>query len=603
MRPDHGVAKEAGRRAPAVPHRPTGPSGVQGAGAPGTSVGVIALQRSAGNAAVAALLHTPASGGPGLDGPLAVQRCGPAHPDCGCSPEERRAAEAAEDTETAVPPVQREVPGGGGGVEAHLRSARFTPSAKLELCFQDRARVRRGDPDTDAVQRVQEALLALPAKTGRSYDLGEKGADGVYGAKTAAAVVKFKSDEALGSTQFDDVGPGTMRRLDELFASGDGPLPPCPVPIPITTSFADGAGGAKAKVGALPIPGVSCQVVKPPVPPAPTVTDFATIPDAERRKIRIAADSKVPVEFDKRYSTLDKDGTPFQDTHVGAIVFGSGITDQTVQAGLSRVAGALHTSTPALLAKSRTVEMLVRDGFDKSKSPGTPIPGGIFRFTRFTLGTADTTLVERIGNVPPAPGPAPNNKAAAIAALRAKFSNLVFVDDLVRADQLPAIDTALTLARRAVGRLPQFELDISPGVTKTGEDGIWDTTVPTVDPITQPGVVRGQQLKLFANAFRGQHRPQPAGRPGAGGLDGHPRGRPRHRLREQGARDPVRRRAPQRRRRQDAQSGHRLRCQSGRGFPRGPRALLHVLGDPGTQPTGHVRVHAGQLLTPTPPGR
>ena len=51
--------------------------------------------------------------------------------------------------------------------------------------------------------------------------------------------------------------------------------------------------------------------------------------------------------------------------------------------------------------------------------------------------------------------------------------------------------------------MPQFELDISPGVTKTGEDGIWDTTVPTVDPITQPGVVRGQQLKLFANAFRG----------------------------------------------------------------------------------------------------
>lgn len=74
---------------------------------------------------------------------------------------------------------------------------------------------------------------------------------------------------------------------------------------------------------------------------------------------------------------------------------------------------------------------------------------------------------------------------------------------LVRADQLLVITTALTLARWAVGRLPQFELDISPGVTKTGEDGVWDTTVPTVDPITPPGVVRGQQLKLFANAFRG----------------------------------------------------------------------------------------------------
>ncbi len=490
-----GVAKDAGRRTPPTPHRPTGTSSAT----TGTSTGLIALQRSAGNAAVAALLQTP---GPG--GPVAVQRCGLAHPDCGCSPEERRAAETADDTESAPQSVQREVPGGGGGVEVHLRSARFSPSAKLELCFQDRARLRRGDPDTDAVQRVQEALLALPAKTGRSYDLGEKGADGIYGSKTAAAVVKFKTDEALGSTQFDDVGPGTMRRLDELFASGDGPLPPCPVPIPITTSFADGPDGAKAKVGALPIPGVNCQIVRPPVPPGPvtTPTDFATIPDAERRKIRSTADSKVPVEFDKRYSPVDVTNNPLPDTHVGTMVFAAAISDQAVRDGLSRVAGALHTSAPPVLGMSRTLEMLVRNGFDRRPTPGVVIPGGIFRFTRFTLGTTDMTLVERIGGVPPAPGPAPN-KAAASAALIAKFTNLVFIDDLVRADQLPVIDAALTRATRAVGQLPQFELDISPGVTKTGEDGIWDTTVPTVDPITQPGVRRGQQLKLFANAFRG----------------------------------------------------------------------------------------------------
>ena len=196
-----------------------------------------------------------------------------------------------------------------------------------------------------------------------------------------------------------------MRRLDELFASGDGPLPPCPVPIPITTSFADGPGGAKAKVGALPIPGVNCQVVKPPVPPAPvtTPTDFATIPEAERRKIRSTADSKVPVEFDKRYSPLDRSGSPFQDAHVGTLVFAAGITDQAVKDGLSRVAGTLHTSSPPVLGMSRTLEMLVRNGFDNRPTPGVVIPGGIFRFTRFTLGTADMTLVERIGGVPPRP--------------------------------------------------------------------------------------------------------------------------------------------------------------------------------------------------------
>jgi hypothetical protein len=59
-------------------------------------------------------------------------------------------------------------------------------------------------------------------------------------------VKKFKADENLGSTQFGDVGPGTMHRLDQLFsaeptppapACPDGPvnmeaepLPPIPVP-------------------------------------------------------------------------------------------------------------------------------------------------------------------------------------------------------------------------------------------------------------------------------------------------------------------------------------------------------------------------------------
>jgi hypothetical protein len=79
----------------------------------------------------------------------------------------------------------------------------------------------------------------------------------------------------------------------------------------------------------------------------------------------------------------------------------------------------------------------------------------------------------------------------------------MLVGDLVEAKQIPVIDSALTLAAKAVAKLPQWELNISPGVSATGEDGLWDTTVPQVDPITQPGVQRGQQLKLFGDAFRG----------------------------------------------------------------------------------------------------
>ena len=178
---------------------------------------------------------------------MVVQRCGPAHPDCGCSPEERRAAETADDTEPAPQPVQREVPGGGGGVEVHLRSARFTPSAKLELCFQDRARLRRGDPDTDAVQRVQEALLALPAKTGAHLRPRREGRGRRLRGKNRRRIVKFKSDEALGSTQFDDVGPGTMRRLDGHLRERRRPAAAVPGPDPDHDVVRGRAGGPRRR--------------------------------------------------------------------------------------------------------------------------------------------------------------------------------------------------------------------------------------------------------------------------------------------------------------------------------------------------------------------
>lgn len=142
---------------------------------PGDPYGLLSLQRQAGNRAVAALVA-------------------------------QRLAEG-----------EAEAPG--------LQAERFSPSAKLQACLRDKARVREHDPDTDATVRVQSALLDLPAKTGNAYDLGPSGADGVYGAKTAAAVRKFKQDENLGFTQFGDVGPGTMRRLDEIFKGGSAPPP------------------------------------------------------------------------------------------------------------------------------------------------------------------------------------------------------------------------------------------------------------------------------------------------------------------------------------------------------------------------------------------
>jgi peptidoglycan hydrolase-like protein with peptidoglycan-binding domain len=83
-----------------------------------------------------------------------------------------------------------------------------TPDPTLEAVFEDRARLRAGSPK-DAVSKVQAALIDA------GYDLGPTGADGIYGGKTATAVKKFKHNEHLGSEEFGDVGPGTMRRLDE----------------------------------------------------------------------------------------------------------------------------------------------------------------------------------------------------------------------------------------------------------------------------------------------------------------------------------------------------------------------------------------------------
>lgn len=141
--------------------------------------------------------------------------------------------------------VQRKLDTGG----ADLQSDRFSPSAKLEACFDDRARLRRNDPDTDAVRRIQAALLELETTTGRSYDLGPAGVDGFYGPKTEAAIKKFKADENLGFTQYGDVGPGTMRRLDQIFAGGGGKIDP--VPPEVDPLITDGPPGVQ--VGPTPV--------------------------------------------------------------------------------------------------------------------------------------------------------------------------------------------------------------------------------------------------------------------------------------------------------------------------------------------------------------
>lgn len=79
----------------------------------------------------------------------------------------------------------------------------------------------------DSVTRVQQALL-----TWRSDVLAKFGADGDYGDESAGAVRTFKIDE-LGvpaAEVIDDVGPLTVKRLDEIQEAAEAP----PVPPPVT---------------------------------------------------------------------------------------------------------------------------------------------------------------------------------------------------------------------------------------------------------------------------------------------------------------------------------------------------------------------------------
>jgi peptidoglycan hydrolase-like protein with peptidoglycan-binding domain len=164
---------------------------------------VLQLQRTHGNQAVQRWLE-----------PSRVQRCGGAsHAGCPCAEEERPPIAARQ------PLVQRTL---GDGHD--LTSPRFAGEPQLEACYDDEARltVGAGGP---AVVKVQQALVD------RGYDLGPDAGSGRYGAPTWNAVKSFKADEHLGWEHMGDVGPGTMRRLNELFAA-PGPTPPGPLPGP-----------------------------------------------------------------------------------------------------------------------------------------------------------------------------------------------------------------------------------------------------------------------------------------------------------------------------------------------------------------------------------
>ena len=122
----------AGRPSLGQTQRSALPLGRPGAGASPAALQALRLQRQAGNTAVARLLtaRRPAQ----RSQPLTVSRCGPDHPDCGCSEEERAAAEP----DRAPTSIQRDGPPWGNFPSLDQKDP-FGRSAALDkLTFTDR---------------------------------------------------------------------------------------------------------------------------------------------------------------------------------------------------------------------------------------------------------------------------------------------------------------------------------------------------------------------------------------------------------------------------------------------------------------------------------
>jgi hypothetical protein len=132
------------------------------------------------------------------------------------------------------------IAGAGIGLKTDLTASQFAGDTDLEDCLDDLARLtmdaskepaeKRLVSRGSAVVKLKDALIALSFIGPHKYDLGPHGDSSdpnydVYDFHTWEAIRAFKRNYNLGAYDWGDVGPGTMRKLDELFRK---PRPPEP---------------------------------------------------------------------------------------------------------------------------------------------------------------------------------------------------------------------------------------------------------------------------------------------------------------------------------------------------------------------------------------
>jgi len=183
-----------------------------------TAHGVLALQQSAGNAAVATLLRQATTEAPADASPL--------------------------------------------------KAARFADNERLQRAARNSPPLRLNDVD-DAVARMQRAFLDLGfPMTETTKKTGAP--DGHYGAETAAAVRRFQEENGVSPPGGHEAGKKTLTKLDEVFQKRDAPIEPT---APMITGV-----GVRSTTPAIETP--DKKVTQPDA--AVTATSVESAPETEK---------------------------------------------------------------------------------------------------------------------------------------------------------------------------------------------------------------------------------------------------------------------------------------------------------------------------------
>jgi peptidoglycan hydrolase-like protein with peptidoglycan-binding domain len=321
-----------------------------------------------------------------------------------------------------------------------LTSPRFAGDLKLEACFDDEARLTQGATG-EPVTKVQGALLEL------GYDLGPTGADGIYGQKTWNAVKAFKKTEQLGSEQMGDVGPGTMRRLNELFpggGGGGGELPPCPIETDLDDNVLLAPSDTKAKFGGL-VPGITCDLKKGkrPPQPSPLPTKLSEFPPDELKRLIVSAavPSQRDIDIAYRFPVASSTATTtidFRDT----IIFETSVpASSEVREGLKSL---IQTSRPNGAFPANSITDLAVGDARPADPKRSVVPGGVFRISNISHGKPASTVwdVSRVGDVA-ASDKASQGSVTSPGALSSKFTNVTLAPGW-NSDEISALDAALS---------------------------------------------------------------------------------------------------------------------------------------------------------------